>query len=674
MTIFKNSVFALLISISCATAATVDYELTISQTRLEPAGKSVRALTINDGIPGPTLRFRQGDTARIIVHNGLKSEQTSLHWHGLLLPNAMDGVPYLTTPPIEPGQSYTFEFPLRHSGTYWYHSHTGLQEQRGVYGAIVVEPRVPVGPAVDYDFVTVLSDWTNERPTEVMRTLMRGSEWYGIKKGNAQSIAGAAKAGALDEYIAREKSRMPPMDVSDVAYDALLINGSQRSELDAKPGDRIRLRLINAGASTYFYITSATGPLTILAADGPEVEPVEIDRLLMGMAETYDLLFTVPPDGKWELRATSQDNSGHASLFIGDPSSDEIHHAPSLPSPDLYHMDEMVMGALTNEKTPLEKLRNAPRPIAPYEFLQARQPTTLSGPRREITLRLTGDMQRYIWSFNDKTLAQESTIPVTKGEVLRIELINDTMMHHPLHLHGHFFRVINRHGSRSPLKHTIDVPPMGSRTIEFLADEEGDWFFHCHLLYHMDAGMARVFSYRAATDPDYKPALDPKLINPWFLMLDGMVLNNMTMGMATAMTGRENFTFAWDYGFDQSHTQNEYDLEWSHYFNPNLSSALGYRLTDDPHAEDRAFAGIRYRLPYMIGTELTADSEGDLRISLGKELQLTQRLSIFGDVEYDTNTQWEYSAGSSFILNKQLSATAAYSSHHGFGAGISFRF
>ena len=505
-------IIALLLLGQYARARTVDYALTISESSLVLAGKERRALTINGGIPGPTLHFRQGDVARIVVHNRLSSEETSIHWHGLLVPNAQDGVPYLTTPPIEPGSSHTFQFPLTHAGTYWYHSHTGLQEQRGVYGAIVVAPKGGERVRADRDHVLVLSDWTNENPKEVMRTLMRGSEWYGIEKGNAQSILGAAQAGALGDYFAREKSRMAPMDVSDVAYDAFLINGKQTSTLKARPGERIRLRLINAGASTYFYVHSATGDLSIVAADGPSVRPASVDRLLIGMAETYDVIVTVPSSGSWEVRATAQDNSGHASVFLGEGNR---HAADTLPSPNLYSMDHMLAAAMGDDDAGMGMDSMNERPNAPYSRLRATRSTSIPNkhPRREMTLRLTGDMTRYLWSFDGKTLAEDSTIAVEKGEVLRLKLINDTMMHHPLHLHGHFFRLLNGHGDHAPLKHTVDVPPMGTREIEFLANEKGDWFFHCHLLYHMDAGMARVFSYRKAENPSHQPSLDPKLLN-----------------------------------------------------------------------------------------------------------------------------------------------------------------
>ncbi|MGJ8695752.1 MAG: multicopper oxidase domain-containing protein [Verrucomicrobiaceae bacterium] len=666
-----KSLLLLLFATLPAIAAPRTYDLTIAETKLAPAGKPRTALTINGGIPGPTLRFREGDTAVITVHNALDAEETSIHWHGLLVPNAEDGVPYLTTPPIQPGSSRTFRFPLRHAGTYWYHSHTGLQEQRGVYGSIVVTPRGGERVKTDQDHVLVLSDWTNENPEEVMRTLMRGSEWYGIRKGNAQSLAGAFKAGKLQDYLDREKVRMPPMDVSDVAYDAFLINGKTETAIAAKPGERVRLRLINAGASTYFYAHSATGPLTIVSADGMDVVPTKVDHLLMGMAETYDVIVTIPKSGSFEFRTTAQDNSGHASVFLG---SGEKVSAHGLPSPELYSMDHMLMGALQDEGVPLASLRKAHRPTAPYAFLKSPAATDFKGKTaRKIELRLTGDMTRYLWSFNGKTLAEDSTIPVTKGEVLEIELINDTMMHHPLHLHGHFFRLLNRYGANSPLKHTVDVPPMGRRTIQFLANEEGDWFFHCHLLYHMDAGMARVFSYRAAQDPDYQPALDPKLINPSFFMVDGTLLNNMTMGNAMLMKGRENYGLMWDYGFHH-HQEYEIDAFWSHYFNPRLSSIVGYRLTNIHNAEDRAFAGVNYLLPYFVKSSLTLDSEGDARLNLGKEFQITPRFSIHGDVRYDTNTELEWMAGASYLLNKEFSLTGSYHNEHGWGAGLEFRF
>ncbi|MCK5943933.1 MAG: multicopper oxidase domain-containing protein, partial [Planctomycetes bacterium] len=471
-------------------AAAVEYELTIAATVGAPAGEQVEVLTVNGSSPGPVLRFREGDLARITVRNRLAAEETSIHWHGLLVPNEMDGVPYLTTPPIPPGGERTFEFRLRQSGTYWYHSHTGLQEQRGVQGAIVIEPREP-DVTFDREHVVVLGDWTDDDPTTVMRWLMRGSEWYSIKKGTQQSLLGAWRRGAVPDYFEREGDRMPAMDLSDVGYDAFLANGRRELALPARPGERVLLRIVNAGASTYFYLGAGRGPLTIVGADGVRVEPVDVRRLLIGMAETYDVLVTMPPEAATlEVRATAQDGSGHASMLLGQG---PLLAASDPPRANLYVMDEMLAAGLASQiPARAAAAATAERPFAPYGLLRAVADTTVVAPGREVrelTMRLTGDMRRYRWGFDNETLAENPTIRVRRGEVLRIELINDTMMHHPLHLHGHFFRVLNGHGARAPLKHTVDVPPMGKRTIEWVADEEGgDWFFHCHLLYHMDAG------------------------------------------------------------------------------------------------------------------------------------------------------------------------------------------
>ncbi|MCA8952572.1 MAG: multicopper oxidase domain-containing protein [Planctomycetes bacterium] len=662
----------------------VRYELVIAATPGAPAGTQTTVLTVNGTSPGPVLRFREGDLARITVKNRLPSEETSIHWHGLLVPNEMDGVPYLTTPPIPAGGEHTFEFRLRQSGTYWYHSHTGLQEQLGVQGAIVIEPNEP-DVAFDREHVVVLADWTDDDPTTVMRWLMRGSEWYSVKKGTQQSLLGAWRRGAVSNYFEREGDRMPAMDLSDVAYDAFLANGKRELRLDARPGERVLLRLVNAGASTYFYLGAGEGNLTIVGSDGIRVQPVEVRRLLIGMAETYDVLVTMPADRcTLEIRATAQDGSGHASMLLGEG---PLIEAVDPPRANLYVMDEMLAAGLASQmpKRALEAA-TAERPFAPYGLLRAVYDTTIVGPDtevRELTMRLTGDMRRYLWGFDNETLAENSTIRVRKGEVLRIELINDTMMHHPLHLHGHFFRVLNGQGERSPLKHTVDVPPMGKRTIEWIADEEGgDWFFHCHLLYHMDAGMARVFSYEQ--DPAYRPTVDPKLLEPAYLFFDATVQNHMTMGRAMLMKGRNDVFVRWDIGLpsafgddhqDGGHEDNiEIDLGWSRYVDRNFATELGWRYADGDGATSRAFAGVRYRLPYLVMSNLSVDSRGDFRLTLDKGLQLTDRLGVGASVEYDTNTQFEWLVGIDYTLTQNLGFSTSYHSDHGYGLGMVFTF
>lgn len=673
----------------------VEYDLLIAEQTVSPAGKRVRGLTINGGIPGPTLRFNEGDWARIRVHNRLKREETSTHWHGLLLPNEQDGVPYITTPPIRPGHSHVFEFPLTHSGTYWYHSHTHLQEQSGVYGSIVVAPKGGEPVKADHEQVLVLSDWTNINPHEVQRMLMRGSDYFGLMRRNSQSILGAAQQGMLKEYFSREWSRMMPMDVSDVGYHAFLINGRRAVEIPGQPGDRVRLRIINASAATYFYLHSSSGPLTLVAADGPAIEPVKVDRLFMAIAETYDVLLTIPATGRYELRATTQDGSGHASAFYG---TGVLTAATDPPRPNLYKMDEMLRLALTEkEDDPWASLKLL-RPGSPYRVMRARQNTTLPAhlPRRKITLHLTGDMNRYVWSFDGKTMAQEPYVHIRKGEVVELELVNDTMMHHPIHLHGHFFRVLMGQGHRSPLKHTVDVPPMTKRVIEFEANEEKDWMFHCHILYHMMSGMARVFRYEPQPQtpvsvpeaqelhsiPEahshslhHAGGLGEHSHDMAYVWGSASIQSHMTEGLLNWMNPKNDLLLGWEVGWAHVDTpQYEVDALYQRYFNANLQAFIGARFTNDPNADHRAVAGFNYRLPLMAWGTVSVDSEGDARLTLAKRFQLTPRLGVFGRMEYDTNTRWEWSGGADYTLTRHASLITQYHSEFGLGAGVLIRF
>ncbi len=653
----------------------VEYDLTISEQRIPSAGGTVMALTINGSIPGPVLRFREGDVARIRVHNHLRQGETSIHWHGLLLPNEQDGVPHLTTPPIMPGGTHTFQFQLRHSGTYWYHSHTHLQEQRGVYGAIVVTP--PGGERIraDRDEVLVLSDWTNVHPDQVMRMLMRGSEYFGIKRGNAPSIAGAIREGRFGDYLRREWDRMRPMDLSDVGYDAFWINGKPQIRLGGKPGERIRFRIVNASAATYWYLHSSAGPMTIVSADGPEVEPVEVGRFLMAIAETYDVMVTVPPSGEYELRATAQDGSGHTSAFFG---SGRFHPASDPPKADLYGMEEMVTLALEEQEDDPRASLNLPRPGSPYRVLSALHDTSLPAhlPRRKITLHLTGDMDRYVWSFDGKTMAREPYILIKKGEIIELELINDSMMHHPIHLHGHFFRLLTGQGGRSPLKHTVDVPPMSKRVVEFEANEEKDWLLHCHILYHMMSGMGRVFRYETGAEmKEHAAGLGEHGHDMSYLWGTASVQTHMSEGLIQWMNPKNDLLLSWEAGWGNvERMEYELDLLYQRYFSANLQAFAGVRFTNHEDAENRALTGIQYRLPLFAWFTASVDSGGDTRFTLAKSFQITPRLAMFGEVQYDTNTQWEWSAGADYTLTRQLSLIAQYHADYGFGAGLQLRF
>lgn len=784
-----------------ALAATVDYDLTIARQQVDITGRTVAAMTINGGIPGPVLRFTEGDLARIRVHNDLDVD-TSIHWHGVLVPPGMDGVPLVSFAPIAPGATFTYQFPIRQSGTYWYHSHTRLQEQRGVYGAIVIAPAKPQAQPVhaDREAVVVLSDWTDEDPHQVLRTLKRGSEWYSLEKGSAQSILGAARLGQLGAYFKRELLRMPPMDLSDIAYDRFLANGRPELSLPAKPGETLRLRIVDGSASSFFHLQFAGGPLTIVAADGQRVEPDREGRLLIAVAETYDLLVTLPGPGAFELRATAHDGSGYASIWIG---SGARHPAPSIPRPNLYAgmlgqaslarvfaltpaasmgmsdaevaagrfdhpgmmgMGSMKMGGMQKmggmggmpgmeqgmamagmampaapvspaETAELESLfaepatptaplerpspassagspaaptslpprggkqyggdfrllgpdvassgpvavdgRDPARPWPPYSRLRSLVPTALSADRpvREVRLTLDGDMERYVWFLNNRPLSEADLIRIRAGEVVRFIMINRTMMHHPMHLHGHFFRVLNGQGDHAPLKHTVDVAPMSTTVIEFAADETGDWFFHCHLLYHLKSGMARVVHYENFTLAPQLAAIRPRLRQEsWYAWGRADLLSNLSDGFITAADTRNNLTAEWELGWGHvPGSEWEALLTWDRYLNRFLTLFAGGDF-GDAIEQNRAIAGLRYLLPFNLETRAFAGSDGGVRVEFGRSFQLTPRLALDGQAQYDTDSRWEYRTGLSYILAKAVSLRAVWHSDYRWGGGLQVRF
>jgi CopA family copper-resistance protein len=737
-------------------ADVVEYDLTVAEQEVNLTGRPVRAVTLNGAIPGPVLRFTEGDTARIRVHNRLDAD-TSVHWHGLLVPPGMDGVPFLSFPPIAPGSTFTYEFPVRQAGTYWYHSHSDLQEQRGLYGSIVIEPRRDRARP-DRDHVVLFSDWTDEPPGSVLRTLKRGSEWYALEKGSGQSLLGAARLGALGAYLGRELARMPPMDISDVAYDRFLANGTPETSLEAGAGDRVRLRLVAGSSTTYFHLGFAGGPMTIVAADGQDVEPVELERLLIAAAETYDVLVTVPGDGAYELRATAHDGSASASVWLG---TGRRHHAPGVPRPDVYRghamggatlgtvfaltpagavgmPDRQVAAGLfdrpgmagmehhgmhpapegmhrhqgTSDEAGLGSARGKPprdgrrfgrdfgllgadaasapelavdgtdprRPWPPYGALRAVEPTSFSPERavREVRLTLDGDMERYVWFLGGRPLSESDAIRIRGGEVVRLILINRTMMHHPMHLHGHFFRVVNGQGDRAPWKHTVDVAPMSTTVIEFAADEPGDWFFHCHLLYHMMSGMARVVHYEG-----FEPAPETAGIrsglahDPWHAFGSAEVLSNRTEGFLQVSNTRNLLTGEWEVGW-----QGVEDVEWEgiatwgRYVNRFFTAFAGgdFRGADRNSDDARAILGFRYLLPMSVESRVWVDSDLGGRVSTEKHLDLTPRLGLAGEVEYDTHDHWEGSVGLSYLVNRAFSVVGRWHSEFGFGVGAEVRF
>ncbi|OEK03039.1 copper oxidase [Roseivirga sp. 4D4] len=723
-----------------------EYKLIIEKNEMRLGGITADAMTINGGIPGPSLEFTEGDLAIINVTNKMDVE-TSVHWHGLILPNFYDGVPYLTTPPIEPGETFQYRIPLNQAGTYWYHSHTLLQEQKGVYGSIVIQPKEKT---LDYDkdLVVVLSDWTNEKPMNVLRNLKRGNEWYQVKKNTAVPLSRVIGEGALGAQLKFWRDRMEGADIADIYYPAFLTNGKKLAEYPGfQPGEKVRLRFINASASTYYWMDFGGGNPMVISSDGIDVQPVSKSRFLFGIAETYDVIVTIP-EGTLEIIATAQDGSGHTSIRLGRgtlyPASvvgrpDKIEMMKQMAKMDMkmgasamvgnskkktpeflmqkYGMsmdmkgDQMEMGSMSEDHSEASHQVNnkmllmqkdstdfdysTRKTYFNYDFLKAQASTSFKAglPVNEILLNLSGNMQRYVWSTNGVPLSETDKIKISGGEVTRITLNNLTMMHHPMHLHGHYFRVINENGDRSPLKHTVNVPPMQKIVIEFYNEEYGDWFFHCHILYHMMGGMARVFSYETPRDERLKRFPIQKLIDEtdhyysWGLARAG---SNFTELNLVSSNIRNEFSLRAELDYDRN---TEIEVNYNRYLNDWIRIYAGVNTeTEIPDSYEEfntvGLVGVKYFTPYMFNVDVSLDHQLRPRIRLDRELLIFPRIFLEGEYEhradlglvndlendssYEGETQWL--VGVSYILSRNFSIQGNYNNRFGWGGGLLVRF
>nr|WP_079228924.1 copper resistance system multicopper oxidase [Pseudomonas putida] len=515
------------------------FELFIGQTPVNITGRPRTALTINDSLPGPLLRWREGDTVNLRVRNHL-DQSTSIHWHGILLPANMDGVPGLSFAGIAPGGDYLYRFTLRQSGTYWYHSHSGLQEQAGVYGAIVIEPREPEPHAYQRDHVLLFSDWSDEAPEALLATLKKQSDAFNYHKRTLgdfiDNVAQQGWGNTVDERLSWARMRMSPTDLADIsaATYTYLLNGQPPDGNFTclfQPGDTVRLRLINASAMTYFDFRIPGLQLTVIAADGLPVTPVTVDELRIAVAETYDVLVTVGDLPAYTLYAQSMDRGGYARGTLARASGlqapvPQPDPRPVLGMADMGHggmasmdhsnmagMDHSAMMAMQQHPAsetgnPLVDMQTmAPRPnladpgiglrdngrrVLTYADLRSPYPDPDGRePSREIELHLTGHMERFAWSFDGVKFSDAAPLRLTYGERVRITLVNDTMMTHPIHLHGMWSDLEDEHGRFLVRKHTLDIPPGSRRSYRVTADALGRWAYHCHLLYHMETGMFR---------------------------------------------------------------------------------------------------------------------------------------------------------------------------------------
>jgi len=476
-------------------------DLRVSTLPFGPPGKRRRAVAVNGSVPGPLLRWREGDDVELNVTNAL-DEPTSIHWHGILVPNAMDGVPGVTFDGIAPGATFTYRFRVKQTGTYWYHSHSGLQEQLGHYGPIVIEPAGGAAMRCDRDYVVMLSDWTAEDPNRVFARLKHSSNAYNYQQRTLGDWLAAARAGALAEQKMWARMRMDPTDLADVtgATYAYLVNGRAPSERWTglfSPNERVKLRFINASAMTIFNVRIPALAMTVVAADGLAVKPIETDEIQIGIAETYDVIVT-PGEGAYTVMAESIDRSGFGCATLATRLGMTADVPALRPRPLLTMRDMGMAGATPRLSERGVGLADEPHRVLVYTDLESAEPNPdVRAPTRELTLHLTGNMARYMWSFDGvKSSEVEGPIPFAHGERLRLTLVNDTMMSHPIHLHGMFFDVVTAEHAHKPRKHTIVLKPAERMSLDVTADALGEWALHCHMLYHMHAGMMRVVSVR----------------------------------------------------------------------------------------------------------------------------------------------------------------------------------
>ncbi|MDP1027580.1 copper resistance system multicopper oxidase [Sphingomonas sp. KR1UV-12] len=522
--------------------------LTIGTSHFSTGGRSAHAVTVNGTLPAPLIRLREGQRVRLAVTNTLK-EDSSIHWHGLIVPFQMDGVPGISFPGIRPGETFVYDFPVRQSGTYWYHSHSGMQEAMGLYGPIVIDPAGTDPVAAEREYVVVLSDWSPLHPHLQMKRLKQEGGYFNMQR---QTLAGllAGRGQPLKERIDWGQMRMDPTDVSDVTGStySYLVNGHGTAEnwtgLFA-PGERVRLRIVNASAMTNFNVRLPGLAMTVVQCDGQHVQPVETDEFQIGIAETYDVVVRPAEPRAYALVAEAIDRSGLVRATLA-PRAGMAADIPALRQRPLLTMRDMgtdmggmdmgrngvidlsqpassgghsmkmldpavapqvKMGPGVATLSPMPADRTADRPtgleevdhrVLTYAELRSLTPNPdARTPTRSLDIHLTANMERYMWSFDGIKLSDGAQpIAFRHGERVRVTLINDTMMPHPIHLHGHFFELVTGAGAHDPRKHTVNVLPGGKVAFDLTADALGDWAFHCHMLMHMHAGMMRVVTVR----------------------------------------------------------------------------------------------------------------------------------------------------------------------------------
>ena len=797
----RNLIFLSVISIlltlipSLAQSRLVEYELVVSKGQIEVGEKIFKdKFLINGSIPAPELVFNYGDIARIRVVN-TTNEETLIHWHGIILPNEMDGVPYVNSLPIAPHSEKVYEFPIKQTGTYWYHSHVMFQEEDGMYGALKLLPKDT--KVTHTESTIVLADLAHEKGSEIQRNLKKDGEYYDLFKSSVQSWLKAFQTGTAITKWRNSLQRMGGMDYADVAYDFFTANGKPKIEIfsDGDLPSKVRLRLINGSATSIFKVTYAGGPMTVVAADGLPVEPVKVNVLPISVAETYDVIVETNSDKRLELRSTSLDNSGYSSVLIG-PKEKTIVSAPNMPwkqpigitmgemmgMPKMSFWKELVMSYKNefrdiptdiqydfskeyslptestlmpmmdhsnmkkttknkkkhsrhakknrHEKIPttqleitqahlkfdkdISQLKMSNHKIEPdagnkfrimnqtpeaiqgnflgdqegvshfneltYGALRAKVPidTETSKPLRTVHFTLNGNMENYIWTINGRPVGPETYIKINKGERVRFVMKNTTMMNHPMHLHGHFFRVMTNQGKWSALKHTVNVAPLSTTVFEFAASEEKDWFFHCHILYHMMDGMTRIVRYEDKPGPVTltKKRKDSKEFN----FTDSFFFRSKLLGQSNYSRTEGKF-FNSFYQFEYDILGNyEGDYEGEIHAARTLTRFLSLYVGGKTEKENNMSSelsptlGLTWVLPLNIEVDLKYQplfDEDVFEIEFENAIQLTDRLQM--NFEYSSTRK--FYAELEWRHTKHFSLTTNYNrSFETLGVGVGYTY
>ncbi len=699
----KYSVFILFafgfFSQVCAQNRTVD--LTIGYKTVYFTGKSIRAMAVNNQIPGPTLHFKEGDHVTINVHNHL-NKGTSIHWHGLIVPWKMDGVDGITQKAIPPGGVFHYQFTLHQHGTYWYHSHSEFQEQEGVYGGIIIDPPKK-NMQYTKNFVVVLSDWNNTNPNQVYANLKKEGGFYAINFPMQPSLAQffqdrnsaktpQGKESILNAYRMMQTMRMGIYDFSDIAYDAYLLNGHTKTSpwtKSIKVGDVVRLRFIGAGANTTYRVKIPGSTMLMAQADGNDVKPYPVKSFSIAPGETFDVLLDITQNRPYVIYSESIDSLGVAIGVLKTQKKQVVSykHIKPFPKPKPVMMMNHHMHKKSNNSTPHSSKKQAthhtpshsmteksmhaqhsdhkkmllhiPKKKLKKQTIQSLPPRTKYNqlqslvktnnpktPVRIINMKLSGYMDRYVWFLNGVPFYKAKPIMIKHGEWYRIIFTNNTMMHHPMHIHGHWFVLRNGHGAYDPKLHTIDVPPGETVVADFDANETGQWFFHCHNLAHMKAGMANIFRYSETPEKDFSGLSGHKNISWHYtskLDFSGDFINNSYEGTLDTLIGS-------DYNKLQFHSKDT-DLENGKLTNANMDvfywrlisqfwAVKGgvnyvYRPSSNPYIEPGI--GVEGLMPYFIQVDFRTylhSGSAKLDLELSRDTQITHR--VFLNLSVDT--------------------------------------